>query len=257
MKKLFLTIVFVACFGFPAFGNDGEQEVDFLLFMPDSSNRFVNQDEEMIHLDNIARYLKSRNLRPGQIHVHGYAAAAKNDIDPVDLSLERARFVISELQRRGVPGNLFSEPTAHGDVDLWGGNLDEEDRTPNRRVRIMLDYYLTLAHIADKEETSESKAGFSCCLLFLLLMLLLLLAGLLLYALMNRKKTVTKERLVYLEEEIRHRAYELYLDRHGESEDAKDDWSRAVFEICAKYKDVSYESFMRESTWWAERVVKN
>ena len=140
MKKLFLVFVLFTFFGSLSYGDTGEQEeIDFLLFFPNSSNRFVNERQAMLQLDNLAKYLMTRNLLPGQINVYGYAAAAVNEIDSVDLSRDRAFYVISELQKRGISKNLFSDPVGHGSVDLWGRNTNEEDRIPNRRVRVLLD----------------------------------------------------------------------------------------------------------------------
>jgi len=147
-------MVFLVCFGFFAFGDTGEQgtsagvqtgqgsppeEIDFLLFAPNSSSQFVNQDQAMIQLDNLAKFLRGRDPVPGQIAVYGYAAAASNNIEPVNLSKDRALFVINELQKRGVSKELFSDPVGYGEVNLWGGNTNEQNRSPNRRVRILLD----------------------------------------------------------------------------------------------------------------------
>jgi len=122
------------------FGNNNKQEeVDFLLFMPNSGSRFVNEEQASVQLDNLARYLSNKNLSPGQIIVCGYAAFAQNNIGSVDLSKERALLVINELQKRGVSKDLFSEPVGYGSVYLWGNNANEDDRKFNRRVRILLD----------------------------------------------------------------------------------------------------------------------
>ena len=140
MKKLCLLLVFLASLCFLSFGETTEpEEIDFLLFSPNSGNEFVNQDQAMIQLDNVAAYLLKRNLVPNQIFVYGYAAVAENDIEPVKLSRDRALFVVNELHKRGIPRDMFSDPVAYGEVDLWGGNTNEEDRSPNRRVRILLD----------------------------------------------------------------------------------------------------------------------
>ena len=271
MKKVFAAMMCLSFIGFAAFGD--EQEIDFLLFAPDSSNRFVNQEQEMIHLDNLAKYLLDRNLIPGQIHVHGYAATVKNDIDPMGLSRDRALFVISELQRRGVPYYLFAEPTAHGEVDFWGSNLAEVGRNPNRRIRIMLDdhYLPASAFIA----ADEPRSGFPW-----LLLLLLILAAALLFLLLHKKRgnaeaqaaaqaaaqTVmansalpaatavpASEAFVNLEEEIRRRAYEFYLARNGQDGDAKGDWYKAVPEICAQNEADGYQVYTEDGCWWAHR----
>ena len=131
-------IIFIFC-GISIFGdNDTREEVDSLLFMPNSSNQFVNGKQAFIQLDNLAQYLSSKNLTPGQIIVCGYTAFAQNKIEPFGLSRERALFVINELQKRGVSKDLFSDPEGYGSVNLWGDNFSENDRKPNRRVRILL-----------------------------------------------------------------------------------------------------------------------
>jgi len=140
MRKLcFILIFFVLC-GILVFGdNDMQEEVDFLLFLPNSSNRFENEQQASIQLDNLARYLSNKNLFPGQIIVYGYAAFAQNDIESVVLSRERALFVINELHKRGISEDLFSDPVGYGSVYLWGNNANESDRKLNRRVRVLLD----------------------------------------------------------------------------------------------------------------------
>jgi len=140
MKKLYLILGFLVSFGFLVFADTGEQEeVDFLLFQPNSSNQFVNENQATVQLNNLANYLKNRNLVSGQIYVYGYAAAAANDIEPINLSRERALHVIDELQKRGITKDLFSDPIGYGSVDLWGNNTNEAEQSPNRRVRIVLD----------------------------------------------------------------------------------------------------------------------
>jgi hypothetical protein len=138
-KRYFIFIFFVFC-AVSIFGNnDKQEEVDFLLFLPNSGNRFVHEEEAFIQLNNVAQYLSNKNLIPGQIIVYGYAAYAPNDIESVDLSRERALFVMDELQKRGVSKDLFSDPVGYGSVYLWGNNASEDDRKLNRRVRILLD----------------------------------------------------------------------------------------------------------------------
>jgi len=139
MKKLSFILVFFVFCGISVFGiNDTHEEVDFLLFMPNSGNRFVNKGQASVQLDNIARYLLDKNLVPGQIIVCGYAAYSPNRIKSVDLSKERALFVMNELQKRGVSKDLFDEPVGYGAVYLWGNNADENAKKLNRRVRILL-----------------------------------------------------------------------------------------------------------------------
>ena len=136
MKKLYLIIIFLAFSGLLALAE--QEEIGFLLFLPNTSNRLVNEERSMIELDNLANYIMGRNLISGQIHIIGYAAVAVNDISSVDISRDRALFVINELQKRGVSGYLFSQPLAYGEVNLWGNNTAEEEMSPNRRARILL-----------------------------------------------------------------------------------------------------------------------
>jgi len=125
--------------GITVFGADGDyEEIGFLLFTLNSDNEFADAAQAKTHLDSVANYLKSRYILPGQIYVYGYAANANNDLDPVYLSRNRAFFVIQELQKRGIAGDLFADPVGYGSVDLWGSNIDESDKIPNRRVRILL-----------------------------------------------------------------------------------------------------------------------
>ena len=206
MKKMYLIIALLAFLGFAAFGDTDEQEeIDFLLFFPNSSDRFVNENQAMIQLDNLAKYLTGRNLASGQIYVYGYAAAALNNIEPVNLSRDRALFVINELQKRGVPKDLFSDPVGHGSVDLWGSNINEEGRSPNRRVRILLDGNLLTPQIVKAADTeikissndeaarninipAKPRADFPWKYLLLLLVLAIILA-IILFASKKRKSS--------------------------------------------------------------------
>jgi len=139
MKKLCLIIVFLVLFGINVFGEEDQEEVDFLLFWPNLSDRFVNETRASAQLDNIANYLKSKELTSEQIHIYGYAAYAMVDIDLFVLSVERANFILNELVRRGVSRNLFASPIGYGATSVWGNNTSEEARYLNRRVRVVVD----------------------------------------------------------------------------------------------------------------------
>jgi len=140
MKKLQLIVVVFVLSAFSVFGQTADQEeIAHFLFFPDSSNELSYRAQSMSQLDSLAENLKARNLVSGQIHVYGYSAVAVNRIEPVNISLERAVFIINELKERGVPGDLFSEPKGFGEVNLWGDNTTPATKYPNRRVRIMLD----------------------------------------------------------------------------------------------------------------------
>jgi len=158
MKKLYIVMILLFFAGIHVFGADGSrEEIGFLLFTLNSDNEFADPAQASIYLDSVANYLKGKNVLPGQIYVYGYAANANNDIDPVYLSRNRAFFVIQELQKRGIAGSLFADPVGYGSVDLWGSNIDESDKIPNRRVRILLgDSILTPEAVtAEPAETVE------------------------------------------------------------------------------------------------------
>ena len=159
MKKLFLVLVLLAVSLTFVFGDNGEQEeVDYLLFMPNSSNQFMDEARARVQLDNIARFLRTKNLTDAQIYVYGYAADVANDIDPNTLSRERALHVINELQRRGINRNYFTTPVGHGSVNLWGNNVNEAGRSPNRRVRILFEDIIITPEVV--EEAEEEIAAF-------------------------------------------------------------------------------------------------
>ena len=320
MKKVLLITALVLFGGLLAFAASGDEaeEIDFLLFFPNSSSRFVNDEQANIQLDILARYLLERNLSPGQIIVFGYAAVADNDIEPVNFSRERALFVMQELQKRGVSSSLFSEPVGYGSVNLWGSNANEEDKIPNRRVRILVDgSFLTPAIIAaetearavipelvpaeaEKDNTAvKTSFEFPWGILLLLLLLLLLLA--LLLFLLKRKKSPalrqldepepaeaplpaaappsppeppappepepviaavppppqsapTREIVVDLEEEIRFRAYELYLERGCLDGYREEDWHTAVFQVCSRYEAAGYSANYDDWRWKAAKT---
>jgi hypothetical protein len=308
MKKRCLVSVLFVFIGFGALGDtEKQEEIDYLLFLPDSSSLFVNEEQAMVQLDNLAKYLIDKELIPGQIYVYGYAAFAENDIEPVNLSRDRALWVVNELQKRGAPYLLFADAVGHGSVDLWGSNTDEEGRSPNRRVRVVLDGNvltpetvkaaepeIEIASIDNDEAVEapinqesaiidESKSKFPWWIL-----ILLPLMGLILFVLKKKKsansKTAKPEKVeeptaapvpapapvaasepvksvttstftVNLEEEIRFRAYELYLRRNGQSENEHEDWCRAVSEISAKYEADGYHVYRENENWWARKFI--
>ena len=214
MKKWRFVIVLFAFLTGVSFGDTGEQEeVDFLLFLPNSSDQFTDVELAKSHLDATASYLRSKNLNSGQIHVYGYAAVAANDIEPVHLSMERAIFVINELQKRGLTSDLFAEPDAYGSVDLWGSNADEEDRSPNRRVRIVLEGTIltpAIVQVAEPEpedpsipsessptespRAESSRTSLAVSFPWWIPLLALLLVAVIIFAALKRKKSAPSER---------------------------------------------------------------
>jgi len=140
MIKRYFVIIFAVFCCISVFGDitDTQEEVDFLLFLPNSGNKFENEDKAFFQLNDLARYLLDKNPTPGQIIVYGYAAYAPNDVKSDDLSRERALTVINELQKRGVSKELFADPVGYGAVYLWGNNDTENARKLNRRARVLL-----------------------------------------------------------------------------------------------------------------------
>ena len=291
MKKVCFFLILFIFVGFFVFSDANEQEeIDFLLFYLNSSSRFVNEAEAAKQLDNLANYLKSRELASGQIIVHGYAANADNDIDPVKLSRDRALFVINELQRRGVAGNLFSEPVGYGAVNLWGRNTNEQERIPNRRVIILIDGSIITPEIIMAEPVKEpepiqpvivpeptaKKAPIKFPWWIFLLLLLLLLLILLLA---RRKKPKAEqstipvkqaeviekpapvpvamvEKIVDLEEEIRLCAYGYFAERDYQHGFFYEDWCNAVDEVGAKYRAEGYKVEFINYRWQASKFFK-
>ena len=342
MKKLSIAsffLLFTVLFAFSELEN--QEEIDYLLFFPNESSRFVGETQAMIQLDNLAEYLLGKDLTPGQIYIYGYAAFAENDIDPLSLSRDRALFVIGELQKRGVSRNLFSDPVAHGSVNLWGGNTNEEDRIPNRRVRVILDgnfvtpetvkesapeIVISSADVKEPvgQETTTEKSGAKLPLWPFILLHFFVLTAVILFILSRRKKSraakpagllkaesvkaepiiaehvntepvkinpvkaesvkaepvkaetvktepikaepakavparavpsvpviIIRKKVVDLDEEIRLRAHELYLERGGRSEDAAEDWYRALNDVCAKYESAGCRVYFDGEYWRA------
>jgi len=283
MKKFYLVFILFTIIGFTIFSDNGEisgtqEEIDFLLFLPNSSSQFVDEEQAMIHLDNVARYLMSMNINPGQIRVDGYAAAAANDIDSLDLSMERALYVVNELQKRGIPDFLFTDPQAFGEVDFWGNNVNENEKIPNRRARILLSGHVLTPETMDSLDPGIDTLDFDSTRpaegsVFpwpLLLLIIPLIAAILFIASKSRKKETLKtipmtvDRLpadavavsyttVNLEEEIRLCAYELYLERNGQNGDAYRDWCKAILLVCARYQAEGYQTYAEDGNWLAHR----
>jgi len=283
MKKTCFFLIILALFTVLVFGDEGKQEeVDFLLFRANSGDQFTDGDQASVQLDKLANFLKAKNLIPGQIHVFGYAAAVVNDIESTDLSRDRAVFVINELQKRGVGNNLFADPVGYGETAFWGANDNEEDRSPNRRVRIMLDeviitpeilreaepeIIITVNEIQEKEPVRQ---GSGLLWKILLPLILLALLALIILLLLKKRKRVLAAVMqespvlpvpvpvtyttVNLDDAIRFHAFELSLWRNCMNGDMDGDWFKSVCEISARYEADGYQVYTENGSWWAKKA---
>ena len=203
-------ILFSLVFSLIAFGQTQDQEeIGFLLFEPNLSDKFADEAQTIIYLDNLANELKRREITEGQIHVYGYVADYQNDIDPVQLSHDRALFIIGELEKKGLPSAQFSNRTDFDPVGLWGDNLTEDGRKPNRRVRVVIDPSMSIVMAESPEplipvvnkqgldeanneissgETSSSGFGFPWWLPIPIIVLAIILIRLILYAIWEPKE---------------------------------------------------------------------
>ena len=164
-------------------------------------------------------------------------------------------------------------------MDLWGSNINEEDKIQNRRVRVLVDDNIPALSDAEpepikieyEEAAVESGSAFPWKIVLLLLILAIIAAILFLLLAKKRKKpleetaepqkveepaappVITSESVVNLEEEIRHRAYFLHLERNDWNENVEEDWHRAVAEISARYQADGYQVYSADGTWWARK----
>jgi len=65
----------------------------------------------------------------------GYAAVVYGPPDPGRLSLERANKIVSELRARNINASKL-HAISGGETNRWGNNIDETNRSPNRRIVI-------------------------------------------------------------------------------------------------------------------------
>ena len=289
MKKIVVILAFIILCSVALYGDESEEQeaIGYLLFLPNSSTSFVNEELAMAELDTLADYLMDRNLESGQIAILGYAAIVPNAIDPLDLSIRRAQFVQDELLKRGLEAALFADPIGYGEVDLWGDNSAEADRSPNRRVRILLGGGVEVtpslvastpvlapaAPVAAAPVAAASDAGARRFPWWLLLPLLLLLLLLIIFLSRRKKKSeetpapqptvvaaapvaVAAVPIVLvthdLTEEIRICAYFKSVDR-GYPGDVDADWFNAKDEVCAKYEAEGYATDLVDGFWQASK----
>jgi outer membrane protein OmpA-like peptidoglycan-associated protein len=103
-----------------------------LRFAPDS-DQFL--PEEQPRLDQLALSLKE--IPDRTIMVEGHTAAIGRSDGEMELSLNRAKRMIDELVRRGIPADRFIYKGWGGQKPL-GDNATEEGRSANRRVEITI-----------------------------------------------------------------------------------------------------------------------
>jgi hypothetical protein len=265
MKKLLLAGLLILS-GYWVFSED--EEIDNLLFLPNSSNQFVNEAEAAKQLNDTARYLINRNPGPGQVLVYGYTADVANDIDSVSLSRDRALFVINELYKRGLPREVFAVPVGHGSVNTWGDNSDEKDISLNRRVRIIYNDAILTPKItrnveswiapASPKTSAEPRLKFPWWLLSLAL---LAATAAILYITLSKDESApvvtvppkasgavpvaAKDKIKILEkEEISDYANKLFMQRGCQPGYEAIDWDQSVRELTAFYEKRGYQVLM-------------
>jgi hypothetical protein len=57
------------------------------------------------------------------------------------------------------------------------------------------------------------------------------------------------ERTAHIDEDIRLRAHEIYLERGGQDGDADGDWHRAVTDVCAKNESAGLKTYFDGEYW--------
>jgi hypothetical protein len=247
--------------------------MDHLLFLPNSSSMFVNEVQAAIQLDDTAKYLKSRNPGPGQVLVYGYTADVANGVDSVGLSRDRALFVINELEKRGVSRDIFAIPIGYGQVNHWGNNSSEKDRSLNRRVRIFLDDTILTPNIMQNGESLipspvqyANEAARPKIPWWLLFLALLAATASVLYLVFACKESSSngivpqktpvpipaaeKVKIKILErEEISNYAYGLYQQRNCQDGSEAEDWDQSIRDLTEYYEARGYQVLLYWETW--------
>lgn len=94
--------------------------------------------EEQARLDSIAEML--REVAQGgefTITVEGHTASVGKPVGELNLSIERAQAIVSEMQARGIDTSSFTYKGYGGTMPV-GDNSTDEGRAQNRRVEIMV-----------------------------------------------------------------------------------------------------------------------
>jgi Sec-independent protein translocase protein TatA len=137
--KLVLSILLFTYVCLIGFAQSSEsEELGHVIFAPDSTN-FENGIEAKSLLDKYAQKITETSSKEKQVHIMGYTAIFKNDVDPLQLSTDRANTVFNELKARGISSERIDLPKGNGETDNWGDNIVSENRKPNRRVTVSID----------------------------------------------------------------------------------------------------------------------
>lgn len=113
------------------------EDLGYVIFMPDKST-FANPSNAAKVFDQIADTLKTRETENARLLISGYTADVDNGVDEWKLSKDRAKQVVSELEKRGINASLFASD-GYGSTYKWGDNTTESQRRPNRRVTVIFE----------------------------------------------------------------------------------------------------------------------
>lgn len=107
--------------------------IENIKFIADSAKLLTDETER---LDNIALALKQATKDGGfTILVEGHTANVGKPTGEMNLSIERAKTIINEMVKRGVPNSLFSYK-GYGGTAPVADNSTSDGRAQNRRVEI-------------------------------------------------------------------------------------------------------------------------
>jgi hypothetical protein len=121
------------------------KEIGYIIFTPDSVV-FENEFEAKELLDQYTKSINEISSKERQIHINGYTAIFNNEIDPHELSTDRANIILNELLLRGISSERFDIIKGNGETNNWGNNNISENRKPNRRVTISIDEFKELGN---------------------------------------------------------------------------------------------------------------
>lgn len=142
MKKikvlLSILLFFATCSVVFSQSTSETKEIGYIIFAPDTAI-FENEVEAKILLDQYAKKINDIPSYDRQIHINGWTAIFDNDIDPIQLSTDRANVVLNELKLRGISEERLDIAKGNGGTSIFGNNNTPEERKLNRRVIISID----------------------------------------------------------------------------------------------------------------------